>query len=160
MASLESTGDGKMNLTLEAEEATLLADLVGGMSALLYGRPDGHPVIARLFPAASDDAAEAKAYSDLVGDELLKAKLEALDLVEKKLEAEVDNITLERSDFDPWLRVLNDIRLAMGVAIDVTETDMETEFDNDDPKAATLWTLDWLAWMQSRLLDELMKEER
>jgi hypothetical protein len=50
-----------------------------------------------------------------------------------------------------WLFALNDVRLALGTVLDVTE-DMPDELPPDDPRAPHLGVYHWLTWVQDSLI--------
>lgn len=153
MASIEPSA-GSVALSLDAAEAGLLRDLAAQMEELLGRSPTiDDPVVDRLFPSAYEDPKDAQAYSDLIGDELKKAKLDALRSVLSVLEepAEVDT-NVPRSEVDAWLTVLTDLRLALGTRLDVTEETMEAELDPADPAAPGIAVLHWLGWVQEMFI--------
>ena len=140
-------------MSLAAEEADLLRRLTGEMRSLL-DEPGSHPAVeGRLFPDAHEDAAEAQAYRDLVGEELRRDKIATLEALGTRLgpSAEVD-ITLARDEAEGWLTALTDLRLALGVRLDVTEEKMGAEIDVDDPRAAGMMALHWLGYLQESML--------
>ena len=55
-----------------------------------------------------------------------------------------------------WLAALNDVRLALGTALDVTE-DMPDDVDPDDPRAAHLGVYHWLTFVQDGLVQARMR---
>lgn len=153
MASIEPSA-GSVVLTLDAAEAGLLRDLASQMEELLARSSEYEdPVVDRLFPSAYEDPKDSQAYSDLIGDELKKAKLDALRSVLSVLgePAEIDT-TVPRSEVDAWLTVLTDLRLALGTRLEVTEEKMEAELDPADPGAAGIAVLHWLGWVQEMFI--------
>ena len=58
-------------------------------------------------------------------------------------------LTLEQAD--SWLSALNDVRLALGTALDVRE-DMPEKLPEDDPRAPHLDVYHWLTWVQESLI--------
>ncbi len=67
------------------------------------------------------------------------------------MRVELDDAALEH-----WIAALNDVRLAIGVAIGVTEE--ELDLPDDDPRAAGFATYDWLTWLQGSLVEELLED--
>jgi Domain of unknown function (DUF2017) len=53
-----------------------------------------------------------------------------------------------------WLSALNDVRLALGTVLEVTE-DMPDELASDDPRAPHLVVYHWLTWVQDSLIHAL-----
>ena len=74
-------GPDRYRLQLAASEAEVLVDLVEQLRSLVLQDPDD-PALDRLFPPAytDDDEREAE-YQRLMRDELLQARLAAMDAV-------------------------------------------------------------------------------
>jgi hypothetical protein len=53
-----------------------------------------------------------------------------------------------------WLRALNDVRLALGTRLDITEDWYEeaVELDPRDPRTAMFAAYDWLTMLQDSLI--------
>ena len=66
-------------------------------------------------------------------------------------------IRLSGDQAQAWLRSLNDIRLALGVRLEVTEDREATlgRAGHDSPQAAGLWIYDWLTLLQETLVEAL-----
>lgn len=161
MPELDKTADG-LRLGLDEQEAGILRGLTSEMRLLLEADvPAQDDVIQRLFPPAHDDADEQRAYEELVGGELRRVKTEALETVERGLgETGAANVELTESDLDEWLRLVNDLRLAIGTRLSVDDKKMEKEFDPDDPEAPALSVLHWLGWLQGAMLEEMAGDVR
>jgi len=66
-------------------------------------------------------------------------------------------VRLSAGDAEAWLRSLNDVRLALGVVLGITE-DYEREFRElgpEDPRGAYLHVYDWLTFLQESLVRAL-----
>lgn len=151
-----------MTLELDAEEAALLRELANQMKELLEHEHEiQDAVIDRLFPSAYADPKDAQAFSELVGDDLKKGKLDAIRSVLSVLgePGEVDT-TVPSSEIDGWLTVLTDMRLALGTRLNVTEETMEAELDPEDPASGGLAVLHWLGWVQEMFLRAIQEGER
>ena len=124
-------GPDRFRLQLSAGEAEVLVDLVEQLRSLVLQNPDD-PALDRLFPPAytDDDEREAE-YQRLMRDELLQARMGAMDAVAAS--AQADELTEEQ--LSAWMRSINDLRLVLGVRLEITEdADAEEErFDRDDP---------------------------
>lgn len=155
--SVFSKKDGTIRLKLRAYERELLNHLLAEMRVLLEADlPKVDPVTARLFPDAYQMEDEQAAYDELVGDQLRRDKLSALDSVQKCIDGEgALDLKLSEEDANLWLTVANDLRLAIGTRLQVTEETMERDIDESDPEAPALSTLHWLGWLQESLLREL-----
>lgn len=153
MADVTPGRDGP-TLRLDEVESALLRRLTGEMRALLTGSRTGNgPVLDRLFPAAYDEPDDESTYREMVHDSLVTEKLEALDTISTALAGPTE-VTLPREAFATWLACLTDMRLAIGVRLNVDEERMGAEIDPDDPDAQALAILHWLGWLQESLLRE------
>ena len=66
-------------------------------------------------------------------------------------------IRLSAGDAEAWLRALNDVRLALGVLLEITE-DYERELASvtgSDTRSAYLQVYDWLTFLQETLVRSL-----
>lgn len=156
MPEIEATRGG-LRLQLDEQEAGVLRELVQEMRLLLEADiPPTDDVLQRLFPQAHEDELEQKKYEELLGEQLLSAKLDALRTVEEKLgrEDELD-VVLTPEEADDWLRLMNDVRLAIGTRLEVDEVKMGRPYDPSDPEAPALSVLHWLGWLQGSILEEL-----
>jgi Domain of unknown function (DUF2017) len=137
------------------DEADELEKLLGlsGRSEL----PDD-PVLARLLPDAYSDDPDAAAEFRRYTEESLRAgKLETAQTVLTTLPPTGGEVVLNEAECQAWLRALNDIRLALGVRLGITdeEQDLAGDLPDNDPRAAYLMLYQWLAYLQDSLLDAL-----
>lgn len=161
MPEINKTSSG-MTLSLDEQEAGILRGLTSEMRLLLDADvPPQDEVLQRLFPPAHDDEHEQQAYEELVGSELRRVKIEALETVEQAVAGEGPaRLVLTHQAVDQWLRLLNDLRLAIGTRLQVDDTKMEKPFDAADPEAPALSVLHWLGWFQGAMLEEMAGEIR
>ena len=156
-------------MTLFAPEVEVLRDLAGQLESLLEGgvpERGGDAARDRLFPRAyldpTEDAAETEWQSAVHGD-LVREKSEKLaglvdSLDEAKLKRnETVEVTLAPEAVEQWVGALNDVRLALGVVLGVTED--EAEVDPDDPRAHGFDLYHWLTWLQGSLIEVLLEAE-
>jgi hypothetical protein len=122
------------------------------------------PILARLLPAAYRDDDEAAAeYRTLMETDLRLEKSAALQRVLDDLASggtrRGGELRIELADDDAalWLYALNDVRLALGTTLDVTEDvdDATAARDADSPHAAGLAVYDWLTWLQDATVGAL-----
>jgi len=159
-----TTRDGLV-VSLAEAEIGLLRRLPDELRALLEsGGGDGDPVMTRLFPRAyldpTEEAAEAE-WQDLVHSELLQERLAALDLVTTCLERATAKrnryeVVLTEDEVHAWLGVLNDLRLALGTRLAITEDTDLGAFDPDDPAAPAAAIYGWLTWFQGEMVETLL----
>lgn len=156
MPGIERADEG-LRLRLATREAAILRELVKEMRLLLEADiPESDDVMQRLFPRAHEDHEEERKYQELVGNELHRAKLDALRSVDETLGAEDElDVILSPEAADDWLRLLNDLRLAIGTRLDVDEDKMDRTYDPSDPEAPALSVLHWLGWLQGSILEEM-----
>ena len=148
-------GNDSLKIKLNAEEAALLRQVVDEITDVLAGE-ETTPVHDRLYPDAFEDPEETKKYNTLVRDELKSNKLRALTAMRETLGDSGRVIaTLPTSEAHLWLTALTDIRLAIGVRLDVSEEVMGREPDPADPDGLALVVLHWLGWLQETMVENL-----
>ncbi len=164
MTRLAPTATG-IRIDLEAIEVAALGDLAAQLGSVLDGGVPEHgtdPVRDRLFPRAyvdpTEDTAEAD-FQSVVHDDLVQAKAGAIAALVADLgvgsEPRDTTVDLDRDAVERWVRALNDIRLAVGVSLGITEEDHDVPAD--DPRAAGFDTYDWLTWLQGSLVEVLLE---
>jgi hypothetical protein len=120
------------------------------------------PVLERLFPRAylePEDVNRDAEYQRLVRDDLLEAKLANLDVITRTLDRGTASlrrwtVDLTEDEAASWLGALNDLRLALGVRLGITE-DFDGDVDPADPQAPALNVLSYLGWLEENLVDAL-----
>jgi Domain of unknown function (DUF2017) len=120
--------------------------------------PPDDPVLARLLPDAyRDDTGAAGEFRRFTEQDLRSGKLAAARTVLDTLPAEGGKVQLSEEDAQAWLRALNDVRLALGVRLEITEDTAQHSQDLDpaDPRSAYLWVYDWLTYLQETLVRAL-----
>jgi Domain of unknown function (DUF2017) len=154
-------GDGTLTVSLAEEELGLLRALPEQLRDV-FDDDEDDPARARLFPRAYlDPTAETEEaeWQALVGPSLLRERLDALELITATLgRAELVGdwwqIDLGPDEVQAWLGVLNDTRLVLGTRLGVSEE--ERVLDPADPDAGPYALYQWLTWVQSDLVDELL----
>jgi hypothetical protein len=127
--------------------------------AALVGMPPGEvtppddPVLARLLPDAyRDDPGAAGEFRRFTDADLRAGKRANAAVVLATLPDGGGRMELDRDQADAWLSWLNDVRLALGTSLGVTEdTDLE-DADDEDPAVQALQVYGWLGWLQESLL--------
>jgi Domain of unknown function (DUF2017) len=158
MARLETDSSGVV-LNLESHEAVVVEQLLDDMIEFISHENSDDDVEKRLFPDAFDDEDEAQKFKEMVGSELRAEKLKALELMRAGIVAGGGRTTLSPADVEAWLRGLNDLRLAIGTRLDVTEEKMADIPDEDDPASVPLGLVHWLGWLQEMMIDSLTRLE-
>ncbi len=120
--------------------------------------PPDDPVLARLFPDAyGEDPEAAGEFRRYTEQGLRSGKVAAARTVLATLPSDGGRVRLSAGDAEAWLRSLNDVRLALGVVLGITE-DYEREFtglDPEDPRQAYLHVYDFLTFLQETLVRAL-----
>jgi hypothetical protein len=151
-------------LLARAEEAPQdeLAELTGIRTG--PSTPPDDPILGRLLPdfhRLDPDAPDpgevdsANALRSLHEPELLDRKTEAAGVVLETCPPDGGEVRLGLAQAEAWLSALNDVRLALGTALDVQE-DMPEELPPDDPRSPHLGVYHWLTWVQEMLVEAVM----
>jgi len=111
------------------------------------------PHLRRLFPVAhASDESIDRAYQDLVHNDLVRTRREALETVM----ATARQDELDRATLESWLSGLNIVRLVIGTRLDVSE-DVLPEIDADDPNLP-MWALyEFLGILVGMIVDALAR---
>jgi hypothetical protein len=162
---LRRSGD-RLVLTLYPAEVEVLRDLAGQLESLFEGgvpERGGDPTRDRLFPRAYLDPTEDESESEwqvAVHEDLVRQKSEAVGALVDSLDTGtakrkgVTELTLEPEIVEQWVSALNDVRLALGVVLEVTED--EIQLAPNDPRGPGLELYGWLTWLQGSLVEELL----
>jgi hypothetical protein len=121
--------------------------------------PPEDPALARLLPDGyRDDPDAAGEFRKYTEHSLRSAKQESARIVLDTLPAEGGAVRLSGDQAQDWLRTLNDVRLALGVRLEVTEEFEEqwAKLPPDDPRSAAFEVYDWLGSVQESLIQALM----
>jgi Domain of unknown function (DUF2017) len=184
MEMFRSTKDGGASVWLSAGEASLLRTLIVPVMELLGGsseKPDGvidelerlfgeqadmldtpqtpqDPVLARLLPDAyPDDEEAASEFRKYTEPSLREAKKYFAQTMLDTLPPKGGRVRLTGDQARDWLRALNDIRLMLGVRLEVTE-DFEEQLEAlspQDPRIAAFEVYGWLGAVQESLVQAL-----
>ena len=159
-------------------EAAIIRDLVGQVVELVVAdmpAPDvdelaamvglsdssevpDDPVLARLLPDGyRDDPEAAQDFRRFTESGLRSAKVESAQTLLQTLPASGGRVKLSAEQAEAWLRSLNDVRLALGVRLGVTDDfdGLSEDVDADDPRFAYVQVYQWLAFLQESLVAAL-----
>ena len=117
-----------------------------------FHRPEHDPVADGGEPADGEDLSSA--LRSVREPELIEAKQEAIDAVLASLPESGGRVELTAPQAEAWLTAVNDLRLALGVALEVGE-DMPDALPPDDPRSDHLPVYHWLTWLQDSLVTTL-----
>ena len=137
-------------------------DDLDALEAMLYPPGAAHtpedPVLARLLPDAySDDPEAAGEFRKYTEPALRSAKYEVARQVLDTLPEAGGRIQLSHDEALSWLKALNDVRLALGVRLGVTE-EFEQDWAKlkpDDPQWTAYEVYAWLGAVQESLVQAL-----
>lgn len=146
-----------IRLRLDPVEARLLTTLFDDLIALVASEADAEdPVQQRLFPAGySDDVDADEEFRSLTESALRTERSDRAKQCVADLAADGRDLELSSDGGQRWIQVLNDVRLALGTRLGVTEED-GPEIDPDDPKAPERAVYYWLTAVQDSLVGALM----
>jgi len=116
------------------------------------------PVLARLLPDGyRDDPDAAREFRRFTESTLRSAKVETAQMLLETLPAGGGRVRLSADQAEAWLRSLNDVRLAMGVRLGVTEDfhEMIQDIGPDDARYGYAHIYDWLSVLQASLVEAL-----
>lgn len=178
--------DGYVEVAFTADELVLLRQVVGEMLGLFGEAGEGgyreggdeasqdplarmvgigdareapdDPVLARLFPDAYEGDPEAAGeFRRYTEDSLREQKRAAAETVVAGLSARGGHLTLGEEEARTWLRALNDVRLALGTRLGVTEEahDEFARMSLDDPRYPGFAAYDWLSFLLETLVRSL-----
>lgn len=143
-----------------------LAELTGIRTGPTTAPDD--PILSRLLPdfhrldgeepVSESDQDSAAALRSLHEPELLDLKTGVAAVVLDTCPANGGPVTLSLEQADAWLSAVNDVRLALGTTLGVTE-DMPDELPDDDPRARSLGVYHWLTWLQESLISAMAGDE-
>ena len=178
MEPFRSIRGGGVKAVLAPAEAELLRSLVGQVMELIEpesaratdldeleallqaeaAQTPTDPVLARLLPDGyrddPDAAGEFRKYTEL---SLRAAKHENAQMMLDSLPEAGGKLQLTQEQAQAWLKALNDVRLALGTKLGVTE-DFEEQWDKlgqDDPRRTAFEVYAWLGAVQESLVRAL-----
>jgi len=137
-----------------------LAAMVG-ISA--HDTPPDDEVLLRLLPNAYADQVDASEFRRYTESTLRQKKQAHAMAMRMHLKAAVDGVVeLDHDSANAWLGAMNDVRLALGVRLNVEEnTHQELELlAPDGPMRGVYAVYSWLGWLQESLIDALMDENQ
>ncbi len=141
---------------LEPAEVRIVALLLDQLEQILEAedlRDD--PVVARLLPDGHrSDPGIAADYRDLTESALRSDKADDLATVRATLPDGGGELRLDGDQAAAWLRTSNDLRLALGTRLDITEdTDPPDDVASEEEQQLAVYF--WLTGLQGSLVDAL-----
>jgi hypothetical protein len=156
MRAFRATGD-EVVARFDAAEVGVLGLLLDQLEQLLDDDSVAEdPVLQRLFPDGHRGDAEIAAdYRDMTEESLRSGKADDLATVRATLPLTGGDVRLDREQAGAWLRTTNDVRLALGVRLDITD-DTEPPDDPAEDEGQQLAVYYWLTGVQGSLVDALV----
>lgn len=150
-----SRRSGGVRVRLDAVEAVLLAqlftDLADAVDSDAFEADD--PVRERLYPAAYADDEAAAEFRELTEGAL---RTERVDRARQCADQVSHEVQLDREAAQRWIQALNDLRLALGTRLGVTEDDVGDL--HGDAQQAEHWAIyHWLTGLQELVVQALMR---
>ena len=149
---------GDVVARLDPAEAGIVGLLLDQLEQLLAADADdvaGDPVMERLLPDGHRSDPELAAdYRELTESSLRSGKSDDLAIVRATLPDGGGEVRLDPDQAASWLRTSNDLRLALGTRLDITE-DTEPPDEIADEQDQQLAVYDWLTALQGSLVDAL-----
>ncbi len=147
---------GRLRLRLEPVEVGLLLSLLDQLEAVIDDEAGNDPVRQRLFPSAYPDDPDAAAeYRALTESTLSVERTDRIGACRAEL-AQGGDVDLSADEVSRrWIQVLNDLRLALGTRLGVTEND-RPDFDADAPDAQIRTIYHWLTAVQDSVVAALL----
>jgi hypothetical protein len=154
-----SARGGDVVARLEPAEAGIVGLLLDQLEQLLEADAEdvgGDPVIARLLPDGHRGDAELAAdYRELTEASLRGGKADDLAMVRATLPDGGGEVRLDADQAAAWLRTTNDLRLALGTRLDVTDdTEPPEEITGEEDQQLAVYY--WLTALQGSLVDALV----
>jgi hypothetical protein len=171
---------GRYTAVFEPAEATLISDLVDQVRQMLAGRraeastdplaqvtgmvmapasAPADPALARLLPDFhASDAEFAAGMRMLHEPDLIALKDASAVKLLDSLPRGGGTVHLDAQDAQAWVATLNDVRLALGIRLEITDDDYEPPADADPEgmEMAIFATYRWLSAVQDSLVTALM----
>jgi Domain of unknown function (DUF2017) len=117
------------------------------------------PVLARLLPDAYDDPEASGEFRRYTEQGLRSGKVAAARTVLATLPPKGGRVRLSGPEAQAWLRALNDVRLVLGMSLEVTDDfdDQVAHMSPADPRAPYVGVYQWLAYLQETLVRALSR---
>ena len=151
--------EGGVTVHLTVEEREVLATLPDQLTPLLTGDPSLPDLTQTLYSRGYAEEKLELEYRDLVGDDVVRQRVSALDVFAQTLtggtvKGEQWRLELEAEGAGAWLSALNDARLVLGALLDIhDEQEWESRARDDDPTSVLL---DYLTELQEAFVHALM----
>ena len=159
MKPFRAVRGGEVVARLEPAEAGIVGLLLDQLEQLLEAAAEdvgGDPVIARLLPDGHRGDPELAAdFRELTEASLRSDKADDLAMVRATLPDGGGEVRLDADQAAAWLRTSNDLRLALGARLDITDaTEPPEEITGEEDQQLAVYY--WLTALQGSLVDALV----
>ena len=159
MKPFRAARGGDVVARLDPAEAGVVGLLLDQLEQLLEADADdvrGDPVMERLLPDGHRGDPELAAdYRELTEASLRSGKADDLAMVRATLPPDGGEVRLDPEQAAAWLRTTNDLRLAMGTRLDISEdTEPPEEVNGEEDQQLAVYY--WLTALQGSLVDALV----
>jgi hypothetical protein len=120
-------------------------------------KPPEDPALARLFPSAYEETADAADFRRFTENDLRARKRDDALAVLRTLDGGGPLLKLTADQARQWLGTLNDLRLTIGSRLEITEEDSNglRRMADEDPRKPLMLAFQWFGLLQETLLDAL-----
>lgn len=149
----EAKKTGGFRVRLGRVERKVIRQLAGQHRELLTAEtPSSDPAVARLFPSAyPDDPLRSLEFEEATAGVLMDGRLAAA----ATLESTAGSDALTEEQLLQWLAVVNDLRLVLGIRLDVTEESTEEDFASDGDRSDAFDLYRFLTWLEAEMIEVL-----
>ena len=122
-------------------------------------KPPDDPALARLFPDAYEEGADASEFRRFTENDLRARKREDALAMIRALDAGGPEIRLTAEQSRQWLGAINDLRLTLGTRLEVSEDESSELYHlpDGDPRKPLVMAYLWLGGLQETLVETLMR---
>jgi hypothetical protein len=151
---LELIGPGEQPAGASEDDADPLARLFTEGPT----KPPDDPALARLFPDAYEDGADASEFRRFTENDLRARKREDALAMVRMLDGGGPVFTLGAEQCRQWLGALNDLRLTLGTRLEVSEDEHDELYrlPDSDPRKPLVMAYLWLGGLQESLVAALL----
>jgi Domain of unknown function (DUF2017) len=144
------TTSGGITVEMSPEDRMFLGDVLPLLAGI--GAKGSDPAADRLMvPVYLDDPEANEEWWRLMGQDLDAARRADRAVFSRMVTSDAQ-VTLDLEEADAVLRVLNEVRLALGARLGV-----EVEADHDELAEESRQVMDYLGWIQEQLTTELSR---
>lgn len=159
MRGISPATGGGVTVNLSQRERDLLRSLPDQLRPLLTQDHDTPAITSTLYSRGYEDDELEREYRDLVGDDIVRQRVGAMDVFTKSLEGGTVSYGRWRTELDAetaaaWLSAVNDGRLILGALLGIVDESHWEQGPSEDNPASVV--LHYLGWVEEALVVALM----